>query len=71
MAGESPHLLERNWLNIIKIEWTQIYPEEENDKPWQQMINQCPDVFYEGLGIKNGLEVHIHVPEDMKPRNLN
>ena len=62
-------LLGKNWLNVIKLDWTQMfYQEEGNNKHWQWMTDQYPEVFHEELGIMKEVKTYIQVPEGAIPR---
>ena len=37
------------------------YLEEANDKQWQQVTDQYPEVFREELGTMKGVKAHINV----------
>ena len=39
------------------------YLEKGNDKQWQQVTDQYPEVFHEELGSMKGVKARIQVPE--------
>ena len=46
VAGKGPNLMGRNWLNIIKWDWSQMfYIGERKSETWRQEIEKYTDVF--------------------------
>ena len=57
--GKGPNLLGRNWLNIIKWDWSQMFSiGERKGKLWQQVIDKYTDVFRDKLLGKQKLYLH-------------
>ena len=67
VAGKGPNLFGRNWLQKLKLDWSQIHLMGQGDT-LQDVLNKHGDVFKEGLGKLRGTKAKINVDDDMKPK---
>ena len=66
VKGSGPMLFGRNWLNAIKLNWTNIHYTQAPGL--QEVLARYSDVFMKGLGTFKGPEVSFAVDPDAAPR---
>ena len=66
VKGEGPTLFGRNWLKVIKINWSKIH--YTLAPGLQEVLARYPDMFQGGLGTYKGQEVSISVDPEATPR---
>ena len=66
VQGNGPLLFGRNWLNAIKLNWSNIHYTQAPGL--QDLLAKYPDVFQKGLGTYQGQEASLVVDADAVPR---
>ena len=67
--GNGPSLMGRNWLSLIKLEWTELCNNHCcYSLSLQVILDQHAEVFRSGLGTAGNLEAVIHIEPEAKPR---
>ena len=61
-----PTLLERNWLEKLKVNWNEVFSLNgtSRNEELDCILNKHADLFREGYDGMKGIEVHIHVHEE-------
>ena len=66
VAGEGPSLIERNWLNQLKLDWHELHQMyQQNDL--HTVLNSHKAVFKEELGKAVGVTATLHISNNAKP----
>ena len=70
VAGKGPSLLGRDWLNHIKLDWSQLnhLHTSATSTSCQQIFDRHKTVFEEGLGKVEGTTAKFHINPDIQPR---
>ena len=66
VKGEGPTLLGRNWLEKIKLNWSQIHYTFQPGL--HELLGRYPEIFQEGLGTFKNYEAKIEVDPEATPR---
>ena len=71
VPGTGPSLLGRDWLQHIKLDWSNIFHTKQvgnkNCSSHPEQSNQFNDIFSDELGCFNGGKVSIHLKKDAQP----
>ena len=74
IGGDGPNLFGRDWLKVIRINWSQIFKVEAKQQVanhgLQRVLEEHKEVFQEELGTLNGMEAKIYVDEKASPLYL-
>ena len=74
IGGDGPNLIGRDWLKVIRINWSQIFKVEAKQQVanhgLQRVLEEHKEVFQEELGTLNGMEAKIYVDEKASPLYL-
>ena len=65
VKGEGPSLIGRDWLGKLRLDWQSIHHVYSNSL--QEVLQQHPNVFREGLGTLKGHEIAISVDPNVPP----
>ena len=72
VEGSGLSLLERDWLKEVKLDWKRLFKMNMDEKlvesRLEKLINQCSEVFEEGLGTFRGPKAKINVEVDAVPK---
>ncbi|XP_057298423.1 uncharacterized protein K02A2.6-like [Hydractinia symbiolongicarpus] len=69
VPGESPSLLGRDWLKVIKLDWPSLFQvKHSSNTNLQQILVQHAAVFTESMGLLKDFRVHIHVDSSVAPK---
>ena len=66
VKGNKTPLLGRNWLDHIKLNWSEIFAVQDTD-PVKSLINKYNKLFEEGNGTIHNMKAHIALQENVKP----
>ena len=74
VKGSGPSLLGIDWLERLKLDWTQVYQLRSNDE-LQTVLDHHKEVFADQLGCIEGVKAKLHLkpnsqPKFIKARNL-
>ena len=64
VAGEGPSLLGRDWLSVLRLDWSTIFHVEDSEV----LLEKYSDLFTEELGTLRGTTASISVDPDVKPQ---
>ena len=74
IGGDGPNLIGRDWLKVIRINWSQIFKVEAKQQVanhgLQLVLEEHKEVFQEELETLNGVEAKIYVDEKASPLYL-
>ena len=74
IGGDGPNLFGRDWLKVIRINWSQTFKVEAKqqvaNQGLQRVLEKHKEVFQEELGTLNGMEPKIYVDEKASPLYL-
>ena len=74
IGGDGPNLIGRDWLKVIRINWSQIFKVEAKQQVanhgLQRVLEEHKEVFQEELGTLKGMEAKIYVDEKASPLYL-
>ena len=66
---EGPALFGRDWLQAIVLEWKQLNRVHNiRSRALQDILNQYPELFKDGMGTLQDTTVKIHIQQDARPR---
>ena len=65
-GSTGPNLLGRDWLQVIRLNWTQI--NHMNSPKIDDLLQKFPKVFQPKIGLPKGTRASIYVPHNTKPR---
>ena len=69
VAGNGPSLLGKNWLQKIRLNWTELLHKVENEESaLEEILLKHSEVFKEGLGLVKGYSAQIHVDPKSPPK---
>ena len=72
VEGNVPTLLGRDWLERLKLCWSELFPLKINtieiDERVRTIKDKYPDVFSGKLGCLKDFKVHIPLPDNIQPR---
>ena len=72
IRGDGPNLFGRDWLKVIRINWSEIFKVEAkqqvNNHGLQRVLETNKEVFQDELGTLQGMEAKIYVDEKATPR---
>ena len=69
VGGDGPSLFGWNWLNYIRLNWSNIAAVRSvNTKPLYTLMQQYQSLFAEGLGTVTPYKATLQVPPDATPR---
>ena len=68
VKGPGPNLLGRDWLQVVKLNWQNIFKIQEENPQLQSILDAHGDVFSEGLGTLKGTTAKIHVDPEATPK---
>ena len=72
VEGSGPSLFGRDWLKEVKLHCKKLFKMNMDEKlvesRLEKLINQCSEVFEEGLGTFTGPKAKIHVEVDAVPK---
>jgi hypothetical protein len=69
VGGDGPSLFGRNWLNYIRLDWSNIAAVRSvNTKPLYTLMQQYQSLFAEGLGTVTPYKATLQVQPDAIPR---
>ena len=72
-----PILLGRNWLSELDLDWkgvmADVFPvaevaPRESPGELEALLEECSEVFGEGLGLMKGTEVHLQLKQEARPK---
>ena len=77
LPGSAPSLLGRNWLQVLKLDWGQLFriDDEDNDarsgqrtsKELDDILRKYEAVFRKGMGTLKDTSAHIELKEGATP----
>ena len=67
VGGKGPALLDRNWLEKIKLNWPIIKQLSSHNKRLEEILQKHAQLFEEGLGTLQGTKAKIHVDPTATP----
>ena len=70
VKSSGPNLLGRDWLQVIKLNWNNVFSIQEDNPQLQKMLDVHKDVFGEGLGTLKGTEAKIYVDPGAAPKYM-
>ena len=66
---EGPALFGRDWLQAIVLDWKQLNRVHNiRSRALQDILNQYPELFKDGMGTLQGTTVKIHIQQDARAR---
>ena len=65
--GEGPTLFGRDWLRIIRLNWSDVNRVSNSGAGYDTVLNKYPGLFSDGVGTFVGPKVRIHVSADAQP----
>ena len=68
VKAPGPNLLESDWLQVIKLNWQNIFKIQEENPQLQSILDAHSDVFSEGLGTLKGTTAKIYVDPEATPK---
>jgi hypothetical protein len=72
VEGTGPNLLGRDWLEIIKLDWTKVHANvhsfDTSPADAADILRQFPELFKPELGTLQGTEARLYVDPDCKPQ---
>ena len=68
VKGPGPNLLGRDWLQVVKLNWQNIFKIQEENSQLQSILDAHGDVFSEGLGTLKGTTAKIYVDPEATPK---
>jgi hypothetical protein len=72
IRGDGPNLFGRDWLKVIRINWSQIFKVEAKQQVknhgMQRVLEATKEVFQDELGTLHAMEAKIYVDEKATPR---
>ena len=72
IRGDGPNLFGRDWLKVIRINWSEIFKVEAKQQVknhgLQRVLEANKEVFQDELGTLHGMEAKIYVDEKATPR---
>ncbi|XP_062401725.1 LOW QUALITY PROTEIN: uncharacterized protein K02A2.6-like [Sardina pilchardus] len=69
VRGEGPNLLGRDWLKVVRLDWTAIFKlQEGQQQELETLLSQHQDLFKSELGTLVGATAKIYVDPEAKPR---
>ena len=68
VKGPGPNLLGRDWLQVVKLNWQNIFKIQEENPQLQSTLDAHGDVFSEGLGTLKGTAAKIYVDPEATPK---
>ena len=68
VKGPGPNLLGRDWLQVVKLNWQNIFKIQEENPQLQSILDAHGDVFSEGLGTLKGTTAKIYVDPEATPK---
>ena len=63
VPGVGPHLLGRDWLSVLKLDWARVFKVHTDD-----LLIPYQEVFGEGLGSLKGVTAKFYIDENIKSR---
>ena len=70
VKSSGPNLLGRDWIQVIKLNWNNVFSIQEDNPQLQKMLDVHKDVFGEGLGTLKGTEAKIYVDPGAAPKYM-
>ena len=67
-AGEGPSLLGRDWLQHLKLNWSQLHHVPSSTEPWRKILDRHPDVFKDEVGTLRDQTAQIHLDPQAQPK---
>ena len=64
---KGPTLFGRDWLRIIRLNWSDVNKVTNSDAGYETVVNKYPGLFSDGVGTFAGPKVRIHVSADAQP----
>ena len=61
VEGKGPNLFERDWLQVFKLDWANLYNVKSEEGQVQSILKKHEAVFNEGLGTLTGYKEKIHI----------
>ena len=69
VKGSGPTLIGRNWLEVLQLDWKEIFNLSSNSSvSLDSVIQKHETVFQDGLGMLEGFEAKILVDPSAKPK---
>ena len=68
VKGPGPNLLGRDWLQVVKLNWQNIFKIQEENPQLQSILDAHGEVFSEGLGTLKGTKAKIYVDPEATPK---
>ena len=68
VKGPGPNLLGRDWLQVVKLDWQNIFNIQENNPQLQRVLEEHKDVFSKELGKLTGTQAKIYVDPKATPK---
>ena len=69
VQGSGPRLLGIDWLEKLKLDWTQVHQLRTNDQ-LQTVLDCHKEVFEDQLGCIEGVKAKLHLKSDVQPKFL-
>lgn len=70
VKGNFPSLLDRSWLEEIKLDWPAVHRLCKEDTGLTTVLNRYPDMFKEELGNMKDIIVKLNIKPDSHPKFL-
>ena len=67
VKGPGPNLLGRDWLQVVKLNWQDIFNIQENNPQLQRVLEEHNEVFSNELGTLTGTKAKIYVDPEATP----
>ena len=67
VKGPGPNLLGRDWLQVVKLNWQDIFNIQENNPQLQRVLEEHNKVFSNELGTLTGTKAKIYVDPEATP----
>ena len=68
VKGPGLNILGRDWLQVVKLNWQNIFKIQEENPQLQSILDAHGDVFSEGLGTLKGTTAKIYVDPEATPK---
>ena len=68
VKGPGPNLLGRDWLQVVKPNWQNIFKIQEENPQLQSILDAHGDLFSKGLGTLKGTTAKIYVDPEATPK---
>ena len=65
--GDDACLLGRQWLEVIRLDWNQIFSVKQQPRDLQELLREYADVFKDDQGLIQGFKADIKVTEGASP----